>query len=121
MTIVDYESNYAPLAQLDRVAHYECEGREFESLMAHQLKTVETTCFDGFFFVFFIPIYVKKETKTPLFLLLGVAVAVAVNKKKGDLLQSPGSFVKNICVFYFDIVLCNFSIAILKTSDSFLL
>ena len=27
---------HAPLAQLDRVAHYECEGWGFESLMAHQ-------------------------------------------------------------------------------------
>ena len=28
----------APLAQLDRVAHYECEGRRFESYMARQEK-----------------------------------------------------------------------------------
>ena len=28
---------YAPLAQLDRVAHYECEGWGFESLMAHHV------------------------------------------------------------------------------------
>lgn len=30
---------YAPLAQLDRVAHYECEGSGFESLWAHQVET----------------------------------------------------------------------------------
>ena len=37
--IIKYEIErfpYAPLAQLDRVAHYECEGWGFESLMAHQ-------------------------------------------------------------------------------------
>ena len=31
---------HAPLAQLDRVAHYECEGWGFESLMAHQRNPV---------------------------------------------------------------------------------
>ena len=31
---------HAPLAQLDRVAHYECEGWGFESLMAHQKSPV---------------------------------------------------------------------------------
>lgn len=34
--IVRYAQAYALLAQLDRVAHYECEGWGFESLMAHQ-------------------------------------------------------------------------------------
>lgn len=37
--IMEYEIErflHAPLAQLDRVAHYECEGWGFESLMAHQ-------------------------------------------------------------------------------------
>ena len=41
--IVEYEIErflYAPLAQLDRVAHYECEGWGFESLMAHQRNPV---------------------------------------------------------------------------------
>ena len=28
---------YAPVAQLDRVSGYELEGREFESLRAHQI------------------------------------------------------------------------------------
>lgn len=28
-------------SQLDRVAHYECEGWGFESLMARQIETVE--------------------------------------------------------------------------------
>ena len=28
----------APVAQLDRVSGYELEGREFESLRAHQIK-----------------------------------------------------------------------------------
>ena len=32
---------YAPLAQLDRVAHYECEGPGFESLMARHLKRMQ--------------------------------------------------------------------------------
>ena len=39
--IIEYEIErflYAPLAQLDRVAHYECEGWGFESLMAHQVQ-----------------------------------------------------------------------------------
>ena len=31
---------HAPLAQLDRVAHYECEGWGFESLMARQTETL---------------------------------------------------------------------------------
>ena len=38
--IMEYEIErflHAPLAQLDRVAHYECEGWGFESLMAHQV------------------------------------------------------------------------------------
>ena len=34
---------HAPLAQLDRVAHYECEGWGFESLMAHQRNPVIAT------------------------------------------------------------------------------
>ena len=41
--IMEYEIErflYAPLAQLDRVAHYECEGWGFESLMAHQKSPV---------------------------------------------------------------------------------
>ena len=37
---------YAPLAQLDRVAHYECEGRRFESCMARQtLKKLQSSGF----------------------------------------------------------------------------
>ena len=43
----------APLAQLDRVAHYECEGRRFESYMARQNKdaqTVEIIWFERFIF-----------------------------------------------------------------------
>ena len=39
-TIVRYAQAYALLAQLDRVAHYECEGWGFESLMAHQKSPV---------------------------------------------------------------------------------
>ena len=37
--IMEYEIErflYAPLAQLDRVTHYECGGLGFESLMARQ-------------------------------------------------------------------------------------
>ena len=34
---IKVRNNRAPLAQLDRVAHYECEGWGFESLMAHQI------------------------------------------------------------------------------------
>ena len=30
------KNDYAPVAQLDRVSGYELEGREFESLRAHQ-------------------------------------------------------------------------------------
>ena len=32
--------NYALIAQLDRVSDYESEGREFESLWAHQTKSL---------------------------------------------------------------------------------
>lgn len=32
-------SVFAPLAQLDRVTHYECGGLGFESLMVHQIIT----------------------------------------------------------------------------------
>ena len=46
-------SAHAPLAQLDRVAHYECEGRRFESYMARQSKNaraVEIIRFERFSF-----------------------------------------------------------------------
>ena len=35
----------APVAQLDRASGYEPEGREFESLRAHQFKIFETKGF----------------------------------------------------------------------------
>ena len=41
---------YAPVAQLDRVSDYESEGREFESLPAHQ-KPVTQRMSQAFFFV----------------------------------------------------------------------
>ena len=41
---------YAPVAQLDRVSDYESEGREFESLPAHQ-KPVTKKMSQAFFFV----------------------------------------------------------------------
>ena len=40
---------YAPLAQLDRVAHYECEGWGFESLMAHHIENAEISKVSAFF------------------------------------------------------------------------
>ena len=43
---------HAPLAQLDRVAHYECEGWGFESLMAHQ-QSLEISMISRLFFCFF--------------------------------------------------------------------
>ena len=46
------EQVYALLAQLDRVAHYECEGWGFESLMAHQ-KTAEFQQVQRFSFAHF--------------------------------------------------------------------
>lgn len=36
--IIGLLARYAPLAQLDRVVHYECKGWGFESLMAHQIR-----------------------------------------------------------------------------------
>ena len=42
-------NEFAPLAQLDRVAHYECEGCGLESLMAHQILQ---TPFMGVFSIF---------------------------------------------------------------------
>ena len=40
----------APLAQLDRASDYESEGREFESLRAHQKKNRATDTFRSFAF-----------------------------------------------------------------------
>jgi hypothetical protein len=36
---------YAPVAQLDRVSGYEPEGREFESLRAHQILNASLICY----------------------------------------------------------------------------
>ena len=49
-----YELNsvYALLAQLDRVAHYECEGWGFESLMAHQKPPVIVMITGGCFYLY---------------------------------------------------------------------
>ena len=50
--IIEYEIErflYAPLAQLDRVAHYECEGWGFESLMAHQITKKHSSKGECFF------------------------------------------------------------------------
>ena len=44
---------HAPLAQLDRVAHYECEGWGFESLMAHQYTLGISTIPRAFLLLFF--------------------------------------------------------------------
>ena len=64
------EQVYALLAQLDRVAHYECEGWGFESLMAHQ-KTAEFQQVQRFSFVYysfnfplpFCPVFVYNSIK----------------------------------------------------------
>lgn len=34
-------SQRAPIAQLDRVAHYECDGLGFESLWVYQSESLE--------------------------------------------------------------------------------
>lgn len=49
--LMEKHIRFAPLAQLDRVAHYECEGWGFESLMAHHQKPLKFQCFNGFFIV----------------------------------------------------------------------
>ena len=56
--IIAFVSWRAPLAQLDRVAHYECEGLGFESLMARQesedpLRRCIFNIWAGFSFYFF--------------------------------------------------------------------
>ena len=45
---------YAPVAQLDRVSDYESEGRGFESLPAHQVKSYIQSNLDVAFTFYFI-------------------------------------------------------------------
>ena len=50
-----YNACSAPVAQLDRVSDYESEGREFESLPAHQVKSYIQSNLDvAFNFLFYI-------------------------------------------------------------------
>ena len=50
-----YNTRSAPVAQLDRVSDYESEGREFESLPAHQVKSYIQSNLDvAFNFLFYI-------------------------------------------------------------------
>ena len=84
---------YAPLAQLDRVAHYECEGWGFESLMAHQAKKAHL--FDGSFSF----AYVVKGTRTRE----GASVARASSggsrseRSEGDRMGSRGESLQALC------------------------
>ena len=55
-----YNTRSAPVAQLDRVSDYESEGREFESLPAHQCNLLN----GKMPFLFYVPI--AKKAAQPL-------------------------------------------------------
>ena len=80
---------YAPVAQLDRVSDYESEGREFESLPAHQASAPGQRCLGAFFVC--IAFFKAHKQRQPSLRGRSPLLIRFENQKKACFYSVPGS------------------------------